>query len=344
MQGSTAPGAMALMTSGGPSELLERAALLDAAGQHRVDVVAQLTALEEQATAADQAAKQTLAAAETLKAEAATLLASAQQQESQARSQEATLAEQQEQYEAGLASAEQTLTALQTQRAAAETYAAQQQQAAAAAAAAAQRATSRTTTSPSSSSVSSSSSSSGSSSSSASSGSASSGSASSGSTSKPVAAAPAPPKNTTAGAPSGSTVERAVAAALSQKGVAYSWGGGGSNGPSYGISPDTNVYGFDCSGLTQYAYYQAGIQIGGTSRDQYYRFRNETVAVGDLQRGDLLFWDDGSANPNYLDIVHVAIYLGNGQMVEAPDRGLTVRVSTARTSSSTYFGAVRPTA
>jgi peptidoglycan DL-endopeptidase RipA len=157
-------------------------------------------------------------------------------------------------------------------------------------------------------------------------------------------AAPRPTATTTAGAPAGSAVESAIAAALSQKGVLYSWGGGGSTGPSYGISPDTNVWGFDCSGLTQYAYYQAGIQIGGTSRDQYYRFRNQTVATGDLQRGDLLFWDDGSADPNYLDIVHVAIYLGGGQMVEAPDRGLTVRVSSARTSSSTYFGAVRPTA
>src|SRR3954452_6380755 len=52
MQGSTAPGTMALVTSGGPSELMERAALLDAAGEHRVDVLAQLTVLEEQAAAA----------------------------------------------------------------------------------------------------------------------------------------------------------------------------------------------------------------------------------------------------------------------------------------------------
>jgi cell wall-associated NlpC family hydrolase len=138
-------------------------------------------------------------------------------------------------------------------------------------------------------------------------------------------------------------VQTAIAAARSQLGVAYSWGGGGSNGPSYGISPDTGVWGFDCSGLTQYAYARAGVQIGGTSRDQWYRFRNQTVARDDLVPGDLLFWDDGRANPTYLAIVHVAIYIGNGQMIEAPDRGLTVRVSTARTSSSTYFGAVRPT-
>ena len=324
MQGSTSSGALALMTSGGPAELLERAALLDAVGEHRVDVVAQLTELEEQATAADQVAQQAAVQADSLKAEAAAQLASAQDQESQARSQTDALAAQQDQYEEGLATAAQTLTALQGQRSAADTYAAQQ--AAASAAAAAAAAAKKPTTS-----TSSSSSSSGGSSSSA---------GGSSTTAKPVAK---PVTTTTAGAPSGSAVETAIAAAEDQLGVAYSWGGGGSSGPSYGISPDTRVYGFDCSGLTQYAYAQAGISIGGTSRDQYYRFRNDTVAKGDLQRGDLLFWDDGSANPDYLDIVHVAIYLGGGKMIEAPDRGLTVRISTARTSSSTYFGAVRPT-
>ncbi|OMQ14649.1 hypothetical protein A7K94_0215100 [Modestobacter sp. VKM Ac-2676] len=103
------------------------------------------------------------------------------------------------------------------------------------------------------------------------------------------------------------------------------------------------VWGFDCSGLTEYAYAQAGIRIGGTSREQYNRFSGNRVAVGDLQPGDLLFWDDGRANPTSGAIVHVALYIGGGQMVEAPDRGQTVRISSARTSSSTYFGAVRPT-
>ena len=138
-------------------------------------------------------------------------------------------------------------------------------------------------------------------------------------------------------------MQTAIAAARTQLGVPYSWGGGGSNGPSYGISPDTSVWGFDCSGLTQYAYAQAGIQIGGVSRDQWFRFRDQTVAKGDLQPGDLLFWDNGAANPSYLNIVHVALYIGGGQMIEAPDRGLKVTISRARTDSGTYFGAVRPT-
>jgi hypothetical protein len=56
MQGSTAPGTRALMTSGGPSELLERAALLDAAGAHRSDQVTAFTAARQEADAADAAA------------------------------------------------------------------------------------------------------------------------------------------------------------------------------------------------------------------------------------------------------------------------------------------------
>ncbi|TWH73358.1 C40 family peptidase [Modestobacter roseus] len=330
IQGSTSSGTRALLSSGGPAQLLERAALLDAVGEHRTDVVAQLTVLQEQSAAADTVAQQTLGEADGLQQEAATLLAGAQQQEIAARAQAAALTEQQDAVEQQLSAAQQTLTGLQDDRAAAQAQAQVQAQrdAAARAAAAAPR-------SPAAPPASSGGSSSG--------GSSSGGSSSGGSSSRPApVAAPAPPPVTTVGNPSRSTVETAIAAAMSQRGVPYSWGGGGSNGPSFGISPDTSVWGFDCSGLTQYAYAQAGIRIGGTSRDQYWLNRGKTVAKGDLQRGDLLFWDDGSANPNYLDIVHVAIYLGDGQMIEAPTSGSFVKVSTARTSSSTYFGAVRP--
>jgi cell wall-associated NlpC family hydrolase len=328
MQGSTSSGALALMTSGGPAELLERAALLDAVGEHRVDVVAQLTVLEEQATVADQAAQQTVVQADTLKAEAGALLASAQEQEVVARSQAATLTDQQGQYEAQLEQAQQAVSGLQGQRSAAETYAAQQQAAAAQQQAAAAPRPATTSTGSSSSGSSSSGSSSGSSSNS--SGGASSGSSNS---SSPT------PANTTAGAPSGSAVQTAIASAKTQLGLDYSWGGGGSNGPSYGISPDTAVFGFDCSGLTQYAYAQAGIQIGGTSRDQWYRFRTQTVARDDLQAGDLVFWANGSS---YSSIYHVALYLGGNQVIQAPQSGDVVKISKMWFGSN-YFGAVRPT-
>ncbi len=134
-------------------------------------------------------------------------------------------------------------------------------------------------------------------------------------------------------------VQTAIAAAKTQLGLPYSWGGGGSSGPSYGIPPDTRIWGFDCSGLTQYAYARAGIQIGGTSRDQWYRFRGNTVAKADLQAGDLVFWGSGSS---YTSIYHVALYIGGGKVVQAPQSGDVVKISNMWYGGD-YFGAVRPT-
>jgi peptidoglycan DL-endopeptidase RipA len=323
MQGSTNAGAMALITSGSPAEMIERAALLDAAGEHRVDVLAELTVLEEQATDAEEAAERTVVAADALKAEAATLLATAQEQEIGARAQAAALVEQQEQYEVQLAQAQQTLSGLEGQRDAAQAYAAEQQ-------ASAQQAA--TVPAPSSSSGPP----------------ASSGSSSGSSGPAPVVNVPvpapapvvsAPVEDTTASAPSGSAVQTAIAAAKRQMGLPYSWGGGNAGGPTYGIPPDTRIYGFDCSGLTEYAYAQAGIRIGGTSREQYNRYRNQTVARGDLQPGDLVFWGSGSS---YTSIYHVALYIGGGQVVQAPQSGDVVKISTMWFGSD-YYGAVRPT-
>jgi cell wall-associated NlpC family hydrolase len=295
MRGSTAPGMTALLSAGGPAELIERAALLDAAGVHKTDVVGELAVLEVQADAADEVAQQAVGEAAAIQTQAAELLESAQTQEVSARSQADAIDAQEDALQAELQQAQETLYGLEGARAAAQQYAAQQ-------AAAAPR---------------------------------------------PTPSAPAPPVapspvGGTAGAPSASAAQTAISAARSQIGVPYSWGGGGSNGPSNGIAPDTQIFGFDCSGLTQYAYARAGIAIGGTSRDQWWLNRNKQVSVGNLQAGDLLFW--GGNRSDYLSITHVAIYIGNGQMIEAPDRGEHVMVSSARTSSSTYFGAVRPSA
>ncbi|WP_245177560.1 NlpC/P60 family protein [Geodermatophilus sp. DF01_2] len=134
-------------------------------------------------------------------------------------------------------------------------------------------------------------------------------------------------------------MQTAIAAAKSQRGLPYSWGGGNSRGPSYGIPPDTAIFGFDCSGLTEYAYAQAGIAIGGTSREQYWRFRHSTVAASDLQPGDLVFWGSDSS---YTSIYHVALYIGGGQVVHAPQSGDVVR-TTSMWYGKDYFGAVRPT-
>ncbi|SFF89300.1 C40 family peptidase [Blastococcus tunisiensis] len=297
MQGTTAPAMTALLSSGGPAELVQRAALLDAAGVHKTDVLSQLTVLEVQAGATRQAAVQAVEEAETIQTQAAELLASAQTQEVSARAQADAIDAEEDGLQAELQQAEQVLYGLEGARTAAEQAAARQ--------AAVARPTAPAP-------------------------------------SAPAPQAPRPTPSTPAGPPSASAAQTAIAAAQSQIGVAYSWGGGGRNGPSYGISPDTAVFGFDCSGLTEYAYARAGISIGGTSRDQWWLNRTKQVATANLQPGDLLFW--GGDRSDYMSITHVALYIGNGQMIEAPDRGKTVTIATARTSSSTYFGAVRPSA
>ncbi|SDM25936.1 Cell wall-associated hydrolase, NlpC family [Geodermatophilus siccatus] len=315
MQGSTTPGTAALVTAEGPAQLVERAALLEAAGGHRVDVVAELTVLEQQAAAADVAAQTAVRTADEAEDAAAGALASAQEQEVSARAQAAELADRREVLEAELAEAQEVLSGTRG---------------AAAAAAAAEAATAAAQARPPAPSTPSVSSSAGSPERSASS----SGSSSSSRGGSPTGT------DTTAGDPAGSVVQRAIAAAKSQRGLPYSWGGGNANGPTWGIPPDTDVFGFDCSGLTEYAYAQAGVRIGGTSREQYWRFRDRTVAADDLQPGDLVFWGETA---DHTSIYHVALYIGGGQVVQAPQSGDVVRISDMWFGRD-YYGAVRPTA
>lgn len=123
----------------------------------------------------------------------------------------------------------------------------------------------------------------------------------------PIKPAPAP----------NARAQAAVDAALSQVGKPYRWGAAG---------PDS----YDCSGLTMWAWAHAGVSLPHNSGMQY----NSTprVAQSDWQPGDLLFFGD--------PIHHVAMYIGNGQMVEAPYTGSQVRVNSAYRSD--YVGAGRP--
>jgi cell wall-associated NlpC family hydrolase len=113
--------------------------------------------------------------------------------------------------------------------------------------------------------------------------------------------------------------ERIVLWARCWLGTPYSWGGGGPNGPSYGIccSPGGHdargTFGFDCSGLTEYAVYQASqgrIVIGSTTYVQI-NYGVRLYSESQLQPGDLVFPHSG----------HVAIYSGGGKMIEAPQTG-----------------------
>ncbi|MFJ9553079.1 C40 family peptidase [Nocardiopsis sp. NPDC101807] len=118
-------------------------------------------------------------------------------------------------------------------------------------------------------------------------------------------------------------IEQVIANAETQLGVPYVWGG---------TTPDV---GFDCSGLLQWAFREAGVSIPRVTHDQWNA--GERVEYEDLQRGDLLFWRSDPTAPDYIS--HVAIYLGEGMMLEAPRTGLDVRVTPVRTRN--YAGAVR---
>ncbi|SDM29925.1 Cell wall-associated hydrolase, NlpC family [Lentzea albidocapillata subsp. violacea] len=115
----------------------------------------------------------------------------------------------------------------------------------------------------------------------------------------------------------------ALQAALSKRGSQYQWGGNGPNA-------------FDCSGLTKWAYAAAGVTLPRVAVDQYRVGR--PVAQNELQPGDLVFYDDGSGNP--ATIHHVAMYVGEGKMVDAPTEGQLVDVRPIR-GDGHYIGARR---
>jgi cell wall-associated NlpC family hydrolase len=116
-------------------------------------------------------------------------------------------------------------------------------------------------------------------------------------------------------------IEYVVRRAGSQIGVPYSWGGGSLTGPSKGVDSGANTVGFDCSGLTRFAFAGVGILLPRWSGDQYDAGRQ--VSRSEAKRGDLLFWGPGGSQ-------HEALYLGNGQMIEAQQTGVPVKVSRVR--------------
>jgi len=97
----------------------------------------------------------------------------------------------------------------------------------------------------------------------------------------------------------------AVSFAESQLGKAYKWAGAG---------PTT----YDCSGLTMVAWKKAGVMLPHSAQDQY--DLTSRVPIADLLPGDLVFF--GTAT----DVYHVGIYIGNGNMVDAPETGQNVSV------------------
>jgi peptidoglycan DL-endopeptidase CwlO len=114
----------------------------------------------------------------------------------------------------------------------------------------------------------------------------------------------------------------AVAYAKSKLGDEYVYGG---NGP--------NV--FDCSGLTQEAWKAAGVSIERTSYEQYDSLPH--ISLSALQPGDLVFFYPGSSGPG-----HVAIYIGDGELIHAPHTGTVVQYASLYGSDMPIVGAARP--
>lgn len=121
-----------------------------------------------------------------------------------------------------------------------------------------------------------------------------------------MASAPAPAAQQSQGYPAAPTAaaQKAVDTAMDQRGKPYEWGGAG---------PDS----YDCSGLTMYAWKAAGVSLPHSSKQQSQM--GTPVSRSQLRPGDLVFF--------YSPVSHVGVYIGNDQVVHAPDSGDVVKVS-----------------
>jgi len=120
----------------------------------------------------------------------------------------------------------------------------------------------------------------------------------------PAVAPPAPAAPPVKIAPPPTTGARALAAALTAKGTPYVWGG-------------TRPGGFDCSGLMLWSFKKAGLSLPRTAAAQ--SSVGQPVSLANLQPGDLVFF--------YSPVSHVGIYVGNGQVLNAPQTGDVVKLS-----------------
>jgi peptidoglycan DL-endopeptidase CwlO len=146
-----------------------------------------------------------------------------------------------------------------------------------------------------------------------------------------IRAAPTAPELYSVGEPDWAQVETTIAFATEQLGERYVLGGAG-----------PNVW--DCSGITMKSYAAAGVYIGWHSATAQYNVlagQKKLVPFQNAQRGDLIWWSTESAFSG--DKYHVAIYLGDGMMLEAPNPARTVRIVPVRYGELWPY-AGRPTA
>jgi len=127
---------------------------------------------------------------------------------------------------------------------------------------------------------------------------------------------------TASGAPN-AQLNAMLRAAMSRQGMPYVWGAAGPKS-------------FDCSGLVQWSFAQAGIVMPRVAAEQ--ALAGPAVPVSKLQPGDLLFYHTDPTAPKYIS--HVAIYVGNGWMIQAPEPGRNVEVVPASFGAG-FAGAIR---
>ncbi|HSH61035.1 MAG TPA: NlpC/P60 family protein, partial [Acidimicrobiales bacterium] len=107
------------------------------------------------------------------------------------------------------------------------------------------------------------------------------------------------------------SADAVIAAAMTQLGVPYVWGA------------ETAGVGFDCSGLVQWAYAQAGVTLPRTTQQQV--LAGVPVPLDDLRPGDLVF-SRSVRDDRIVELGHVAIYVGGGTVIVAPRTGTVVRL------------------
>jgi cell wall-associated NlpC family hydrolase len=110
-------------------------------------------------------------------------------------------------------------------------------------------------------------------------------------------------------------VNLVIARGLAQRGVPYSWAGGGIEGPSLGTGDGASIVGFDASGLMQYVYAGVNAKLPRSSGAMYNVGRKVTPA--EALPADLIFYGPEGTTT-------VTMFLGNNQMLEVTDAGVTV--------------------
>lgn len=122
-------------------------------------------------------------------------------------------------------------------------------------------------------------------------------------------------------------ITAALTAGASKVGRPYVWGAEG---------PDS----FDCSGLVQWAFAQAGVRMPRVTDQQW--LTGPRISLNDAQPGDLIFWRLDPTNPDYIS--HVAIYWGGGKMLVAPRTGDVVKIAPVSTRGLAGVVRVSPVA